>query len=98
MGDLRRRRKLTLVGNVCKAAPRSLFWAPNGFNKLPEVRYEFRFILIGKSTMAFLQANDGTFSNPGIPGGGGKNKDFKAVSQTDLTRVEFRLWRKLASG
>ena len=30
-------------------------------------------------------------------GGGGK-KDFKAVSQTDLTRVEFRLWRKLASG
>ena len=31
-------------------------------------------------------------------GGGGKNKDFKAVSQTDLTRVEFRLWRKLASG
>ena len=30
--------------------------------------------------------------------GGGKNKDFKAVSQTDLTRVEFRLWRKLASG
>ena len=31
-------------------------------------------------------------------GGGRKNKDFKAVSQTDLTRVEFRLWRKLASG
>ena len=24
--------------------------------------------------------------------------DFKAVSQTDLTRVEFRLWRTLASG
>ena len=31
-------------------------------------------------------------------GGGGEKKDFKAVSQTDLTRVEFRLWRKLASG
>ena len=31
-------------------------------------------------------------------GGGGKTKDFKAVSQRDLTRVEFRLWRKLASG
>ena len=23
------------------------------------------------------------------------NKDFGAVSQTDLTRVKFRLWRKL---
>ena len=34
----------------------------------------------------------------GRGGGGGENKDFSAVSQTDLTRVEFRLWRKLASG
>ena len=31
-----------------------MFWAPNGFNNLPEMRYEFLFILIGKSTMAFL--------------------------------------------
>ena len=25
------------------------------------------------------------------------NKDFGAVSQTDLTRVKFRLWRRLDS-
>ena len=30
--------------------------------------------------------------------GVGENKDFSAVSETDLTRVEFRLWRRLASG
>ena len=30
--------------------------------------------------------------------GGEGNKDFSAVSQTDLTRVYFRLWRRLASG
>ena len=34
--------------------PKSLFWAPNGVKKLLEVRFEFPFILIGKSTMAFL--------------------------------------------
>ena len=48
------RRNLTLVSNVFEAAPISLFWAPDGLNKLPEVCFEFPFNMIGKSTMAFL--------------------------------------------
>ena len=51
--SLRRRRNLTTVSNVCEAAPISLFWAANALNELPEVRFEFPFILIGKSTIAF---------------------------------------------
>ena len=50
----RRRRTQTSVSNVCEAVPRSLFWAPNGLNELPEVSLEFPFILIGKLTIAFL--------------------------------------------
>ena len=53
-GSQRRRRILTSVSNVCEAAPISLVWFPNGLNELPEVRFQFLFILIGKSTMAFL--------------------------------------------
>ena len=52
--SLRRRSNLTLVSNVREAVPRSLFWASNGLNELPEVRIEFPVDLIGKSTMAFL--------------------------------------------
>ena len=52
--SLCRRRNLTFASNVRKAAEISLFWAPNGLNELPEVKFEFPFILIGKSTMAFL--------------------------------------------
>ena len=33
----------------------SLLRAPKGVNELPEVRFKFPFILIGKSTMAFLK-------------------------------------------
>ena len=47
------RRNLTPIRDVCEA-PISLFWASNGFNELPEVRFEFPFILFGKSTMAFF--------------------------------------------
>ena len=50
----RRRHNQTPVGNVFEAAPRSLFRATNGRNKLPEIRFEFHFNLIGKSTMAFF--------------------------------------------
>ena len=32
----------------------SYFWALNGLNELPATSFEFPFILIGKSTMAFL--------------------------------------------
>ena len=52
--SLHRRRNLTLVSNVCEVAPMSLSWEPNGLSELPEVCFEFLFILIGKSTMAFL--------------------------------------------
>ena len=52
--SLRCRRNLTPVSNVCEAAPKSLVWAPNGLNELTELRFEFPFNLIGKSTMAFL--------------------------------------------
>ena len=54
VSSLRRRRNLTSFSNVCKAALWFLFWAPNGINQLPEVRFEFLFILIGQSIMAFL--------------------------------------------
>ena len=45
---------LSSVSNICEAVPRSLFWAPNRFNELLEVRFKFPFILIGKLIMAFL--------------------------------------------
>ena len=48
-----RRVDLSHVSNVCEAAPMSLFWAPNGLNELPEMRFEFPFKLIGELTIAF---------------------------------------------
>ena len=54
VASLRHRRNLTLISNICEAAPLSLFWAPNGLDELPEERFDFPFILIGKLTMAFL--------------------------------------------
>ena len=45
---------LTAVSKVCEAAPISLVWANNRFNKLPEMRFEFPSHLIGKLTMACL--------------------------------------------
>ena len=52
---LYRRQNLTPISNIREAAPRSLFWDPNGLNKFLEVCFEFPFILIVKSTiwMAF---------------------------------------------
>lgn len=49
---MHQRRNLTLVSIVCEEIPRSLFWARNTLNELPEERFEFPFTLIGKSTMA----------------------------------------------
>ena len=59
--NLRHRRNLTPVSNVCEASPRSLLWASYGLNELPEVAkcvFGFPFVLIGKSTMAFPRQND----------------------------------------
>ena len=52
--SLCRRRNFTSVSKFCKVAPIPLSLALNGLNLLPEMRFEFLFILIGKSTMAFL--------------------------------------------
>ena len=63
--SLSRRRNLPWVSNVCEAALTSLFLAPNEVNECPEGHFEFLFILIGKTTMAFLTANHDAYSNPG---------------------------------
>ena len=52
-GSLLRRLNLTSASRVRKAAPISLFWAPNGLNELLEVRFQFPFMLIGILAMAF---------------------------------------------
>ena len=67
-----------------------MFWTPNGLNELPEVRFEFPFNLIGdhdKQIKGLLKlANRGVYSNLGTQLEV-QNKDFGAVSQTELTRV-----------
>ena len=45
---------LTSVSNVCEANHRSLFCSPKRLNKVLKGCFEIPFILIDKSTMAFL--------------------------------------------
>ena len=98
-GSLRRSHSLTSVSNICEPVPISLFWAPNGFNELPGVRFEFPFNLIGKLTVVFLTGQSSRVLNSTQwYTGGAKNTDFGSVSQTDVTRIQFRLWRRLAYG
>ena len=52
--SLRRRVNPAPVSNVWEAAPITLLWATDALNELPEVRFEYLFNLIGKSTMGFL--------------------------------------------
>ena len=67
-----------------------MFWAPNGLNELPEVRFEFPFNLIGdhdkQNKGLFKLANRGAYSNLGTQLEV-QSKDFGAVSQTELIRV-----------
>ena len=67
-----------------------MLWTPNRLDELPEVRFEFPFNLIGdhdkQNKGLFQQANCGTYSNLGTQLEV-QNKDFGAVSQTELTRV-----------
>ena len=67
-----------------------MFWTPNGLNKLPEVCFEFPFNLTGdhykQNKGLFQLANRGAYSNLGTQLEV-QNKDFGAVSQTELTRV-----------
>ena len=74
---------LTLVSNVCEAAPKSLFWVPSGLNELPEMCFEFSFNLIDKLTMFFFNRPIMTHTPKQD---GAQDKDFSAVSQTDLMR------------
>ena len=53
---------------------------------------EFLLNLIGKSTMA----NHAAYSNPGRQVRA-QNKDFRAFSQTDLTRSLAPLWHRLGN-
>ena len=68
--NLRYRRHLTPVSKVCEAALIFLFWVPNGLSELPEVHFEFPFILIGKSTMAFLTSQSWGVLKSWYTGGG----------------------------
>ena len=73
-----------------------LFWAPNGLNELPEMRFEFPLILIGKkSWMAFLAGQLWHVLKCWYAGGGPR-KNCGAVSQTGFTLVKFRLWCRLS--
>ena len=82
--SLRRRGNLTSVSNVCDEEPISLFWAPNGLPELPEKRFEFPIILIGKSTVAFLTGRSLRVLTSWYTD---RARNFDAVSPTDLTRV-----------
>ena len=68
--SLNRRRNLTPVSNVCKAAARSLFWTPTGFNALPEVCFEFPFNIIGELAMASLTGQSWRVLKSWYTGGG----------------------------
>ena len=63
-GSLRRRRNLIAVSNVCEAAPRFLFDAPNGtdlMNQLSEGRLDFPSTRTGQSRHVL---NPGTQQGP----------------------------------
>ena len=59
-----------LMNNVCEEEPISMFWAPDGLNELKEQRFEFPFILIGKSTMELLIGQSWRVVKPWYTGGG----------------------------
>ena len=55
------------MNNVCEEEPISMFWAPDGLN---EQRFEFPFILIGKSTKELLIGQSWRIVKPWYTGGG----------------------------
>ena len=66
----------------CLSSLISLFWNFRGLNDLPEMRFEFPLNFIRK---LIIKARTQILVHGGR-GGGGQDKDFGAVSQTDLTR------------
>ena len=69
----------------CEEIPRSLFWARNKLNELPEECFEFSFALIGKSTMAFLTGQSWSVLKSWYTGGD-PQQGFGAVLQINLLR------------
>ena len=85
---LRLRRNLAPVSDVCETAPRSLFWASNGLNELPEVRFEFPFNLIGKLAMVFFSNNNNNNNN-----NNNSNKEQEKIEKyLDFKKELKRLW------
>ena len=65
--------------------PITVFWDPNGFNDLPEMRFEFLFILIGKSTMDFLTGQSRRVLKSRYTGGGPEQR-FRRCSADGLNQ------------
>ena len=86
MFSLCRRRSQTPVSNVCKVAPISLFWAANGLNNLPEMRFRFPSTSWANRQWLFEKSNHGTYSNRDTQVAA-QNKDFVADLQTLLIGV-----------
>ena len=55
-----------------------------GLDELPEVHFEFLFMLIGKSTKGFSTGQSLLVLKSWYTGGAPQNEDFGADSQTDL--------------
>ena len=62
-----------------------MFLVPNGLKELSEMRFEYLSNLIGKSIVAFLTGSLLRVLKSWYTGGA-QNKDFSAVSRTDLIR------------
>ena len=86
--SLKRRRNLTPVSNVCKAAVRSFFWTPTGFKELPKVCFELPFNMIGELAMASLTGQSWRVLKSWY--GRPRRKNLGAVSQTFLAGVWLR--------
>ena len=59
-----------VISNVCKTALIFQFWAADGLNELPEMRFEFPLNLIAKLTMAFLTGQSWRVLKSRYTGGG----------------------------
>ena len=62
-----------------------MFWAPNGLTELPKMHFKFPFNLTGNLTVA-LSTGQSWHVLKSRYTRGTQNKDFGAVSQTELTR------------
>jgi len=75
------------MSNVCEATPiKSLFWNPNGLNKLLEMCFEFRSNLIGKLMMAFWTGQSQVCTSYPDTQVGAQNNNFGSVSQMDYAK------------